>query len=655
MAIQAKCPNCDTTYTLADTQRGKRVRCRQCGDGFTVGAAKEEGLRAAPPKLPRRDRPDEDDEDDRPKRKASLQKKAGSPWPMILIVGGGVLLLFLICGGVLIYFVSSGLSSTGGPGGIQANGNDANDPFAQAGFAPPNDLAEALSWLKTGDTNKKNAAADWLGKATVDGGRRAEVAAALENVAASPSTHDAGIRGLAAWAGPENAAMLAKEVASNNNLWAGDAGGDGPADALIRLKYEPAAAAFARHFPEHPQSAARRLAQIGPSAENEVLKYMDHPKKEVRDEVDGLLKQYRTKPETIFDQAVADLKNPDSGYQRMACDYLAKTPVVEGQRPAVTKALEGPLADRNGETCEAAAKALRTWGDKDSVPSLIILLDSEPPFHPHFVAAMDALVALRDEKGAEAVAHYLQDAFHNQDAVRGLRAMGPIAEKAVAGYLNNRDNSVRERAASLIKAYGTKPEVLLDAVIADLDATEAEQRKTACEWLANTHVVEARQKEVARGLDRLLTDSSPFSNVRQAAAKAEAVWGDKDSVPALIRAMKKENSDIWQQCVDALVALKDERAVVPLIVETTKFFHKDQAKAALIQMGPLVETALDNIVTDTTAPAADRVGACQLLANPAVGIGSAKSLPALTTASKDANADVKKTAAAALAAVKKRS
>jgi hypothetical protein len=38
-----------------------------------------------------------------------------------------------------------------------------------------------------------------------------------------------------------------------------------------------------------------------------------------------------------------------------------------------------------------------------------------------------------------------------------------------------------------------------------------------------------------------------------------------------------------------------------------------------------------------------------------VGIGSAKSLPALTKASKDDNAEVKKVAAAALAAVKKRS
>jgi predicted Zn finger-like uncharacterized protein len=667
MTVQAKCPNCNATYTLADGQRGKTVRCRQCGEGFLVGAARDdqrsrggklrkEGLQASPPNIKaasRRERDDDDNEEnDRRYRRPRFKKKSGSPWPIILVIGGGVLLLFMVCGGALAYFIISGVSSAVN-NDAQANDDDPTNPFAQAGVAPPKDVAEALDWLKTGETaNKKNAAADWLAKAPVDGGRRQAVAAALENVAANPNTHDAGIRGLAAWAGPENAATLLKEVDTNNNLWAWDKGGDAPADALMRLNYEPAAAVFARRLPEHPQSAARRLAQLGPVAEKEVLKYLNIPKNEVRAEVEGLLKQYHTKSETMFDQAVADLKNPDSGYERAACDYLAKTPVNAAQRPEVSKALEGPLADKIGETREAAAKALKTWGDKDNVPGLITLLDSEPPFHPHFVAAMDALVALKDEKGAEAVARYLPDAFHNQDAVRGLRAMGPIAEKAVAGYVNNSDGGVRERAASLIKSYGTKPEVLLAAVIADLDAPEAEQRKAACEWLAKTPVVEANHKEVARALDRLLNDPSPFGNIRQAAARAEGVWGDKDSVPPLIRAMKRENSDVWQESVDALVALKDERAVAPLILETTNFFHKDQAKRALILMGPLVETALDNIVTDATATAADRIVACRLLAS---DVGTAKSLPALTTASKDANADLKKTASAALAVVKKRS
>ena len=111
----------------------------------------------------------------------------------------------------------------------------------------------------------------------------------------------------------------------------------------------------------------------------------------------------------------------------------------------------------------------------------------------------------------------------------------------------------------------------------------------------------AQQKEVARALDGLLDDPGPFGNVRQAAAKALAVWGDKDSVPALIRAMQKTNGDIAPQSIDALAALKDERAVLPLILETQNIFHKEAARKALIQMGPLVETALDNIVIDVKA------------------------------------------------------
>jgi HEAT repeat protein/tetratricopeptide (TPR) repeat protein len=363
-------------------------------------------------------------------------------------------------------------------------------------------------------------------------------------------------------------------------------------------------------------------------------------------------------------EGLRQLRVVKNGFTMFTKDFTIKSAATETIQvrlePAPVAAIgarpprlpERPTGIDDPKTSSNAPKAASLPTD---APSLIALLDSEPPFHPQFVAVMEALIPLKDEKGAEAVARYLADSFHGQDAARGLRAMGPIAEEAVAGYINHKDAGVRERAASLLKGYGTKPEVILPVMIADLSAPEAEQRKSACEWLTNTSVVEANQKEVARALDKLLDDPGPFGNVRQAAARAEAVWGDKDSVPALIRAMKKERSDVWQQCVDALVALKDERAVVPLILETQNFFHKDAARKALMALGPLVETALDNIVTDATASATDRVAACQLLADPGVGVGTAKSLPALTAASKDANADVKKTAAAALAVVKKRS
>ena len=182
-------------------------------------------------------------------------------------------------------------------------------------------------------------------------------------------------------------------------------------------------------------------------------------------------------------QAGADLKNPDSDYRLAACNYLAKPPVVAratsgGFQGAgrTAKRWQERDAGRGGQGAE-------TWGTADNVPSLIAFLNSEPPFYPHFVVAMEALIPLKNEKGTEAIASYLAKPFHDQDAVRGLRAMGPIAEKAVAGYLNNKEAGVRERAASLIKGYGTKPEVLLPAVIADLNRAEAEHaRRPVSGW-----------------------------------------------------------------------------------------------------------------------------------------------------------------------------
>src|SRR5690242_4988010 len=36
MPIPATCPSCNTSYQLADTMRGKRVRCKSCSEVFDV-------------------------------------------------------------------------------------------------------------------------------------------------------------------------------------------------------------------------------------------------------------------------------------------------------------------------------------------------------------------------------------------------------------------------------------------------------------------------------------------------------------------------------------------------------------------------------------------------------------------------------------------
>ena len=115
-----------------------------------------------------------------------------------------------------------------------------------------------LDWITKGnDPNKKNAAADWLSKATVDA-----VVVALKSRRRWKTWRPTPIRmkpPFAAWrrgAGPDDVPTLLKAVDADNNLWQFDKGGDGPADALIKLNYEPAAAAFARRLPQYPQSPA---------------------------------------------------------------------------------------------------------------------------------------------------------------------------------------------------------------------------------------------------------------------------------------------------------------------------------------------------------------------------------------------------------------
>lgn len=42
MAIRARCPSCQTEYTLVDSLRGKYVRCERCHQSFQANPAKQE-------------------------------------------------------------------------------------------------------------------------------------------------------------------------------------------------------------------------------------------------------------------------------------------------------------------------------------------------------------------------------------------------------------------------------------------------------------------------------------------------------------------------------------------------------------------------------------------------------------------------------------
>ena len=598
------------------------------------------------------DRDDEEEEaDDRIDRRerGRRREKSGSVLPLILLIGGGVLLLFLMGGGVLLYL---GVMNHWFSADTQSV---ADDSGASEGDAPK-DVGDAMLWIRTAQTaDKQNKAAEWLAQATVIGAKQKDVAAMLEKLALNHNTHDSAIKALSQWAGPEDVPTLLTAVEIDDGLWLGDRAGGEAASALIRLQADGAAAAFAHRLtsPFSHESAKKLLAELGgPKAEKDVLKYMDCPNNEARNDAHDLLRVFGTKPEVMFDQAVADLKTLDSGYRQWACDYISKQPEDDARQAEVAKALIGPLGDSKPETRAAAAAALATWATKDDEPALIAELDQNTFDNGDFQNCLDALVRLKDENGAEAIAKHLKSIFHREKVYKALRDMGKVAEKAVASYVNDSDPWVSEHANLLIKGYGSGGDVVFDAELADLTGKDGKQRKAACDYFATHPVDPAKQAQVARALENLLDDKDDFiDNVPDAAAKALGVWGDKDSVPKLIAAMQKQRSSCWQSCLDSLVMLKDERLVPLLLVSVNNPIHKAEVIRALNQLGPLVETSLDNIVADATAPAAYRIQACRYLADPA--IGTAKSIPVLQTAAMDPA--LKNVAAGVLAIVKKRS
>src|SRR5262249_46541323 len=103
MSITISCPHCDHQYTLADTLKGKTIRCKRCEETFVVGKARP----------PRRDE-DENGDEDRPRRRKT--KQGGVPVWLWLAGGGGL----LVAAAAVIVIIL--LNSGSGDGGDRRDG-----------------------------------------------------------------------------------------------------------------------------------------------------------------------------------------------------------------------------------------------------------------------------------------------------------------------------------------------------------------------------------------------------------------------------------------------------------------------------------------------------------------------------------------------------
>lgn len=156
-------------------------------------------------------------------------------------------------------------------------------------------------------------------------------------------------------------------------------------------------------------------------------------------------------------QALADLKSDKPFTVRAAAAKLAGAMPVEARKEEVAAALEALAQDKDGATRAEAAKGLKAWGSAKNVPALVKLVSDDNIFARH--QAIEALGKLKDPRGADAVAAVVPDFRVRFQAVNALKAMGPVAEKAVLPLLKHQDWVVRSEACKVLGEVGGKDSV----------------------------------------------------------------------------------------------------------------------------------------------------------------------------------------------------
>jgi hypothetical protein len=182
--------------------------------------------------------------------------------------------------------------------------------------------------------------------------------------------------------------------------------------------------------------------------------------------------------DTDLDQALKDLKSTNADTRKAAAEQLARAAPDDAHRAKVASALTAVMTDPNIFVRGAAAKALRVWGSKEDVPSLLKLLDHSDVFVRS--TAMEALGPLQDERAAKAIAPRLDNGFDRGAASKSLKAMGPVAEKFVIPLLASADAFTRTEACKVLKEIGGSASVdALQAASKDSNAMVARAAKEA--------------------------------------------------------------------------------------------------------------------------------------------------------------------------------
>jgi HEAT repeat protein len=499
----------------------------------------------------------------------------------------------------------------------------------------PTEVDQKLDDLKTGGPKARARALVWLAQADPQDADRAKVTAALE-----PALLDGDVSGALApdlllraylrWAGRDNVPTLVRMV-ENPTLpaWSPKKAGM-VIETLGKLRDRRAIEAIADRLgdPVLHDQAVNALMVIGPQAGNAVLDHLFDDDAGARLQAGRLLESYGAKPETITGEALARLQSNQVDIQRGAVLWFAENPPYNEQVKApVAKHLTRLLDDLSPKVDALALRALKLWATRDCLPQLLAFARREQKAGVGDPVLIDVLAQFPDEAAAEAIALQLPNASERGKAVQALLKLGPVAARAVLGYVNQPDPGVQKEARSLARLLKIPTGRLLEQTLADLADSRAPRSSTALRYLAGLRPHPASRAKVSRALNAALLDRHPA--VRAAALDAVAAWGTKENTATLLKVLGDLTSGapgLAPRVIAVLASLHDPAAAAVLAQGLTDSEDRDVVGQALVALGPAAEDAVIPFLRSPDERA--QVAACWILAE----IGTNKSLEPLKEA-----------------------
>ncbi len=607
MPFDAKCPECGEKFKLLDKERGQRFRCEGCAHVFVPGKTRDDTEDIDEP-APRKKSaisselaergaggywsPNKKDRDEPSKRGGSrrIRKPSNESGSTVIIVG---VIGFFVLSAIGVGIWVAVQDRTPEPEIAQGPFNQGNVVFPNPGdFAPPPNFG---------------------GPGGPGGFFPPEVNPVAPRVEIKDLDSDTL---LAQITGPGRQWDRAETFAE-----------------LARRKELRAIGPIAKRLPDffdrgHAENA---LKVYGALAEKEMLTYFNHPDDGTRDTARRLLKEYKTAQDLLVTQSLKDLKSANGNVQRNALGWIGEQTPIADRAVEVASIQEKLLTSADNQVRDVAMKGLLKWGSKQNTPGVATMLEARAkevfPGDGHR-AAFEALGKWKDARSAAALILYLPNHFTTGDAGKALEQLAPEAAKDVVKLMNSPNPTVQTRVRALLKGYGAADELLLAQSLDDLKAKDANQRRTAVEWLENTKPIEAKRSETAKALAALLKDRDGWT--QEAAARALKVWLDKEAVPELLAVLNAKaggglSRNLHNLAMEMLGTLKDERAIPALVARLPDFFDRPAASKALKDFGAPAEDEVVKLLIHRDVHL--RMEVCGILQV----IGTEKSVPALET------------------------